>query len=682
MSLSFYKVFSILILLLLCAESRSAVKAPDSTVLRLRELYLQGQTNATKNSVRQILLTDPDNPTANLINGLLILEDGNVAERVHAFDLMEKYSHKAENDPFTYFALGILYNSRRNFATARKNFLKSLELNTRFVPALVKAGESYSRDVFNYYYRITDTSVPLSLRDYALEDYDKAIYYLKEALKYDPENNDARYLMGSLYYELQEYDKMSQLFEDALKLDPDDKNYYLFAGLAYLARRQYPEASERFNSALKKMGEEEAEVFKNPDYLLPKGQQGEKTRSEVQKFWEGKDPMFLTPENERLLEHYGRVAYANLRFSVPRLNIEGWKTDRGKIYIRYGRPRYIAEYGKSMEFNAIYSPQQIWGYDGFQISFTDEFWNGNFRFSLPSLDPKSIFKERSPVDNVILSENIFQEISEEFDFQMEGGTIDVPYQLAFFRGQDGDDDGVLSYGLPVGNDGADSVKYKVGMFLLNDDRIPFESWEQTVASDSATRRRGAFKDYFTHNLTFTTRGGLYPFSVEVIDKTFQKSFVDRQSVDIPAFNHTDLMISDIVLADIIDTDQHANALRRHGLNILPNITHVFDQRQQLYIYFEVYNLKPGNNERTYFTVENTLVSQKSRGILASLFGRDRKKISIVNEYSSEKSWDIVVQSLRLSNVEAGDYTLVIKVADNTGAEQFLRSTSVKVVNSP
>ena len=37
------------------------------------------------------------------------------------------------------------------------------------------------------------------------------------------------------------------------------------------------------------------------------------------------------------MEHYGRVAYANLRFSVPARNIEGWKTIRGQTYIKYGK---------------------------------------------------------------------------------------------------------------------------------------------------------------------------------------------------------------------------------------------------------------------------------------------------------------------------------------------------------
>ena len=58
-------------------------------------------------------------------------------------------------------------------------------------------------------------------------------------------------------------------------------------------------------------------------------------------FWKERDPLNLTHYNERLLEHYTRVAYSNLRFSVPKLNVTGWKTDRGTVIIRYGIPQDV-----------------------------------------------------------------------------------------------------------------------------------------------------------------------------------------------------------------------------------------------------------------------------------------------------------------------------------------------------
>ncbi len=55
----------------------------------------------------------------------------------------------------------------------------------------------------------------------------------------------------------------------------------------------------------------------------------------IEQFWRRRDPTPETAENEFRLEHYRRIAYANEQFSA---GIAGWKTDRGRIYIRYGPP--------------------------------------------------------------------------------------------------------------------------------------------------------------------------------------------------------------------------------------------------------------------------------------------------------------------------------------------------------
>src|ERR1044072_1286761 len=55
----------------------------------------------------------------------------------------------------------------------------------------------------------------------------------------------------------------------------------------------------------------------------------------IEAFWRRRDPDPDTELNEYLEEHYERVAYANQHFAS---GIPGWKTDRGRIYIMYGRP--------------------------------------------------------------------------------------------------------------------------------------------------------------------------------------------------------------------------------------------------------------------------------------------------------------------------------------------------------
>ncbi len=55
----------------------------------------------------------------------------------------------------------------------------------------------------------------------------------------------------------------------------------------------------------------------------------------IEQFWLKRDPTPDTPENEFKEEHYRRIAYANEHFAS---GIPGWKTDRGRVYIIWGKP--------------------------------------------------------------------------------------------------------------------------------------------------------------------------------------------------------------------------------------------------------------------------------------------------------------------------------------------------------
>ncbi len=53
-------------------------------------------------------------------------------------------------------------------------------------------------------------------------------------------------------------------------------------------------------------------------------------------WWRSQDPLPATLENERLLEHLERVAYAEEHFAYPE-RLTGFD-DRGEVYVRYGKP--------------------------------------------------------------------------------------------------------------------------------------------------------------------------------------------------------------------------------------------------------------------------------------------------------------------------------------------------------
>lgn len=64
-------------------------------------------------------------------------------------------------------------------------------------------------------------------------------------------------------------------------------------------------------------------------------QTDEEREAFIEEFWRRRDPDPDTEENEYREEYYERIAYANEHFSS---GIPGWKTDRGRIWIMYGKP--------------------------------------------------------------------------------------------------------------------------------------------------------------------------------------------------------------------------------------------------------------------------------------------------------------------------------------------------------
>ncbi|HHI87562.1 MAG TPA: GWxTD domain-containing protein [Candidatus Cloacimonetes bacterium] len=75
----------------------------------------------------------------------------------------------------------------------------------------------------------------------------------------------------------------------------------------------------------------------------------------LKRFWQANDPNPKTEENEYKEEIIRRVNYANRNFSQ---NDDGWKSDRGRIYIRMGKPEEVID--KAYEFQA--KPYIIWKY--------------------------------------------------------------------------------------------------------------------------------------------------------------------------------------------------------------------------------------------------------------------------------------------------------------------------------
>lgn len=112
-------------------------------------------------------------------------------------------------------------------------------------------------------------------------------------------------------------------------------------------------------------------------YMKDDDSQSEKTKRFLE-FWKKKDPSPNNEENEVFNEYFRRVAYSNENFSNY---IEGWKTDRGMVFIILGAPNNIDRH--PFEYDS--KPYEIWEYYDLNRSFIflDQTGFGDYRLITP-----------------------------------------------------------------------------------------------------------------------------------------------------------------------------------------------------------------------------------------------------------------------------------------------------------
>ncbi len=115
----------------------------------------------------------------------------------------------------------------------------------------------------------------------------------------------------------------------------------------------------------------------------------------IENFWLRRNPNPDSPDNEYREEHYARIAYANEHFAAGKA---GWRTDRGHIYIAYGKADSIdshpsgGNYERPMDEGGGSTstfPFEVWHYrylegigDNIDIEFVDTCMCGDYHMTI------------------------------------------------------------------------------------------------------------------------------------------------------------------------------------------------------------------------------------------------------------------------------------------------------------
>ena len=140
----------------------------------------------------------------------------------------------------------------------------------------------------------------------------------------------------------------------------------------------------------------------------------------IQEFWSVRNPDPNAPTNAFRDEHYRRIAYANDHFGTPGRH-DGWRTDRGMVYITLGPPQQTTPYRQSLYL----TPLEIWFYQSpsdvhalppyFSVIFYQRSLNEDYKLYSPFLDrPERLVQSSNAVnDEKAAIKIIRQDLGEE-----------------------------------------------------------------------------------------------------------------------------------------------------------------------------------------------------------------------------------------------------------------------------
>ena len=566
----------------------------------------------------------------------------------------------------------------------------------------------------------------LDLSRRAQRAYEKAIGHLKKSLESDPRRRSVYDEMMEIYALKGEYRDAAEMLKEMLAFFPEDPATWRYLGLAQYRLGAMDAAATSFETAFRFMDEEEREAFASLDYLLSDEERRTYEADPVAyaaRFWTSKDPRYLTPYNERKLEHYVRLTYADLLYGSSDLGLRGWETQRGRILVRYGVPRVdvvlvpgktgdteesvmqdllsqpggealvaqsqgsdpglarqqlLAMHGSPVDMFDEANTFNVWDYGDFRFVFEDPFRNQEYRLYSPPAD--QVTKGRNPWlnDYAILARETFRKVPERYAYEAPGRQVEIPYLVTAFKGESEKADLYVHYGIPItqmppADASMINVTVNVGAFLINDRRELLVEERRTIYG-LQTERIVPFSDVrlWVDSQQMSAPPGAHQVSMEFETASGGTVAVQRRDVTVPDFSADRLAISDVLLAYHVEDSPDGRPARdadvvRRGLSITPAPWSVFSQTQPIYLYFEVYHLARDAQGRTDYEVEALLVPKdRSKGIarlVKGIFGGD-KGVAVRLPASGTASDDGQYLIMDAADQASGVYTLVLRVHDN------------------
>lgn len=542
--------------------------------------------------------------------------------------------------------------------------------------------------------------------------YDQAIGHLRAALAQDARRRSVYDHVVRLSVLARDYASAFPFVREMLTQFDADPASWLYLGLLAHRTGDYDAASGAFDRALDRMTPADSAAYADLSPILPPDNLPAYRADPdgfARQYWTARDPRFLNSVNERRTEHYARLVEADLLYRSAQLDLPGWRTERGELYLRYGAPErdvildggFGNALGQFSDRNPAFAPGladdpnrfNVWDYGDFRLVFEDPNRNGEFRLYSPPADVFALADadDAARMDYVMAARVQVRREPERYRFQAPGRAVDLPYRVVAFRGDAGRSDLYVVYGVPLATDtlastGRDiDVTIRTGAFLVGPERDLLVERRRTIYGLRAAQvvRFDATR-LWTSVEAMTARPGPHDVSLEFETASGQTSAVQRRPVVVPDFSAGGLQLSDVLLAYQSEPDEGDAApgrIVRNGLSMQPAPWSVFGVSDAIHVYIEVYGLTLSAG-RSDYEIEARLVPRDTRRGLARTFGRlfggRARGVSTTAEAQGDAADDWQSATLDTSGQAPGVYTLTVVVRDRHTGRTATRETDLSL----
>ena len=438
----------------------------------------------------------------------------------------------------------------------------------------------------------------------------------------------------------------------------------------------------------------------------------------IHTFWDNRDPTPDTEENEYRDEYYERVAYANEHFAS---GVPGSKTDRGKIYIKFGKPDEIETHPAGGSYQRMsYEgdgttttfPFEKWFYrhisgvrSGIEIEFVDPSGSGEYRIARDFSEKDANAHVPGYVPTSDANGGYIREQDSFFSRQALLNDLEKAPEIAPSL--------LAQMNEPKLDEKPLNFDIRADYFKLSDNRVIAAFTVQTenrdlVFTDSGglqtarlnivgrivnlqERRVGAFEDILTtsasvqeltearnrrsaYSKVVILAPGHYKVDIIVRDTESGAAGVRHLGIDVPRYEDDKLATSSMILAAKLENMNGREATSQFVIGqtkVIPNLTGLYHRGQPVGVYLQVYNAGIDQTTlRPAVDVEYALLKDGKE------IGKQTEDWSGISDSGKRLT---LARLLSTQALTPADYEVTIRVKDQVSGQALAQSAKFTVV---